>query len=172
MDKYQLVLIEIEVALSKVVKLGLDITTNYVKGPPKKKNKSKKKEEPIIKATEEPVPDLFPDTVEKPKAEKPKKPNEILVMSLGRKVPKDIALFEMQVSNFGAIEDLDNMKKQIAEFSLFLRRQIDDSNMVIGYACREMHPYAAKLCSLIHIARAHPDDAIKRAKNIFSKRSA
>jgi hypothetical protein len=173
MDKYQLVMIEIEVALSKVIKLGLDITTDYVKGPPKKKSKSKKKDETAIVAIDESMLDLFidiPEEPEKPKKIKPKKEKDILMPSLGRDVPKDIALFEMQVSNFGSIDDLNNMKGQINEFALFLRRQLDDSNMVISYACREMHPYAAKLGSLIHIARAHPDDAIKRAKNLFNKK--
>ena len=50
--------------------------------------------------------------------------------------------------------------------SLYLERNIDDMNMLISYASREMHPLVAKLNSILHIARAHPDDALKRAKSI------
>jgi hypothetical protein len=86
----------------------------------------------------------------------------------GRLVPPDVAMFERTVNKYGCVDDLDNMRSQLSEFAFFLKRHLDDTNMVISMAAREMHPLIVRLMSLMHIARAHPNDALKRAKNILN----
>ena len=140
MDKYQLVLIEIEVALNSIIKMGLGITGTYAKGARKKKDVKQKTEA------------------------------EIAATRALKEIPKDIELFEATINKYGCVNELDSLNPQLNEMTYYLKRQIDDTNMVIAYACREMYPLTAKLCSLMHIARAHPDDALKRAKNIMNRK--
>ena len=48
MEKYQLVQIEVEVALHKIIKMGLDITDIYTRGKPLKKDAKVEKSESIL----------------------------------------------------------------------------------------------------------------------------
>jgi hypothetical protein len=137
MDKYQLVLIEIEIALNKVITMGLDNLDTYTR-PRKTKQKSKDGQE---NDQEE-----FPFVVVK---------------------TADVSNFIRQSDRYASIDELGNLGPRINECSAFMRRHLDDNNLAISNAAREMYPLVTRLKSLMHIARAHPDSALKRAKNIL-----
>jgi Trm5-related predicted tRNA methylase len=137
MDKYQLVLIEIEIALNKVITFGLDNLDTYTR-PRKTKQKSKDGQE----NDQEEFPFVVVRTA-------------------------DVSNFIRQSDRYASIDELENLSSRISECSAFMRRHLDDNNLAISNAAREMYPLVTRLKSLMHIARAHPDSALKRAKNIL-----
>jgi hypothetical protein len=133
MDKYQLVLIEIELALNKVITMGLDNLDLYTRPRGSKPERGKNQEE-------------FPFVVVR---------------------TADVSNFVRQSDRYASIDELGNLGPRINECSAFMRRHLDDNNAAISNAAREMYPLVTRLKSLMHIARAHPDSALKRAKNIL-----
>ena len=134
MDKYKLVLIEIEVALNKVITLGLDNLDTYTRPRASKKDKP---------------------------------PPEQAEFSFVVIRQANVTNFIRQADRYASIDELENLGPRLSECSAFMRRHIDDNHSGIAMVAREMYPLVTRLKNLLHIARAHPDSAIKRAKDIL-----
>ena len=148
MDKYQLVLIEVEVSLSKVIAAGIRRIDELTR--PKKSNKKKKKAE----GEEE-------TEVKDPASEHIEDENGF--------VPRThvIANFVNDLDKYASLDDLDMLHNKLINCAAFVRRHIDDLNSAIAIVSREIYPLILQLKNLLHIARAHPDSALKRAKEIL-----
>ncbi len=148
MDKYQLVLIEVEVSLSKVIAAGIRRIDELTR--PKKSNKKKKKAE----GEEE-------TEVKDPASEHIEDENGF--------VPRThvIANFVNDLDKYASLDDLDMLHNKLINCAAFVRRHIDDLNAAISIVSREIYPLILQLKNLLHIARAHPDSALKRAKEIL-----
>ncbi len=148
MDKYQLVLIEVEVSLSKVIAAGIRRIDELTR--PKKSNKKKKKAE----GEEE-------TEVKDPASEHIEDENGF--------VPRThvIANFVNDLDKYASLDDLDMLHNKLINCAAFVRRHIDDLNSAIAIVSREIYPLILQLKNLLHIARAHPESALKRAKEIL-----
>ena len=66
------------------------------------------------------------------------------------------------------VTDLDNLKIHLEEYCKFLAGLKESNNLILYETAYELLPKTQKLLSLMHIYKAHPDDAIKRAHNIVN----
>jgi hypothetical protein len=148
MDKYQLVLIEVEVSLSKVIAAGIRRIDELTR--PKKANKKKKKVEgEEQKEAEDPASEHIED-------EKGFVPRTPIIFN-----------FVNDLDKYASLDDLDMLHSKLINCAAFVRRHIDDLNSAIAIVSREIYPLILQLKNLLHIARAHPESALKRAKEIL-----
>jgi hypothetical protein len=148
MDKYQLVLIEVEVSLSKVIAAGIHRIDELTR--PKKANKKKKKVEgEEQKEAEDPASEHIED-------EKGFVPRTPIIFN-----------FVNDLDKYASLDDLDMLHSKLINCAAFVRRHIDDLNSAIAIVSREIYPLILQLKNLLHIARAHPESALKRAKEIL-----
>ena len=133
MDKKQLALIEIEVALGIVIKSGMNTLDTYRKPRTPKKDVTDEKFVPH---------------------------SEIF---------KEIKNFKTAIFDYSQIDDLNDLGKKISKLSHFTRSYLDDQNLIISMAAREMHPRLSKLKSLINLSLSYPDEVIRRAKTIMNQ---
>lgn len=153
MDKYQLVLIEIEVSLSKIIAAGIRRVDELTR--PKKTNKKKKKveSEEQTEVESEEQTEVEDQDVEDEKGFVPRTPI--------------IANFVKDLDKYASLDDLDMLHNKLINCAAFVRRHIDDLNSAISIVSREIYPLIVQLKNLLHIARAHPESALKRAKEIL-----
>jgi hypothetical protein len=148
MDKYQLVLIEIEVSLSKIIAAGICRVDELTR--PRKANKKKKEVEGEEQIE---VEDSALLHVEDEKGFVPRTPVT--------------ANFVNDLDKYASLDDLDSLHSKLINCAAFVRRHIDDLNAAISIVSREIYPLIVQLKNLLHIARAHPESALKRAKEIL-----
>ena len=82
---------------------------------------------------------------------------------------KEIKNFKTAIFDYSQINDLSDLGKKINILSRFTRSYLDDQNLIISMAAREMHPRLSKLKSLINLSLSYPDEVIRRAKTIMNQ---
>ena len=85
-------------------------------------------------------------------------------------MPKYILEVVEEASSLSVVSELSEIKENIRSYCEFLKRLKDSDNATLHETAYDLYPKAQKLLSLIHIHRAHPDDAIKRANLIINSR--
>lgn len=83
-------------------------------------------------------------------------------------IPKYITDAYERSYALSVVLDIQNLKEAVQGYCEFLTRLKESDNAVLHDAAYDLLPRAQKLLSLIHIHRAHPDDAIKRANAIIN----
>lgn len=84
------------------------------------------------------------------------------------KIPEGVVEAYDQSAILSRVSDIQNLKAVINAYITFLETLKISPHLVLFDLGYELTPKCQKLISLIHIHRAHPEDAIKRANLILN----
>lgn len=162
MERHEYALIKIEEAFSKLTSAFDDRILKEIKGEERKnmeahveRERKKTEKRKALIAEGLPIPDDL-------KRKKQSRESKIFKM-----VPDWLTDTHERSFELSMVRDIKDLKSVVTEYAKFLQELKDGTNDDLSGMAWDLIPKAQKILSLLHIHRANPEDAIKRATNLM-----